>query len=332
MSNRQPNPEGRLTVGVDIGGTNVRAGLVDEQGNIVSEARRPTRALEGLEISLGMVKEAIREAMDKSKAQPSDIVGIGMGIPGIHRSEEGICVFSPNFKGWDNAQIAKPIADEFDLATYMQNDVATATLGEHQYGAGRGCQQVVMITLGTGIGGGAIVDGQLRLGATERFAEVGHMMILAGGPKCGCGNHGCWEALAGRDAIIERAMCLIQEGKKTSLIAAVKGNLDEITPALICQEAEKGDPVARRVIEETGMYVGLGIYNLMVLFDPEVVIVGGGIAQAGPILFDPIERTVRARSHMVSPEAKICPADLGDDAGIIGATVLVRQHLEEGRE
>jgi len=185
-----------------------------------------------------------------------------------------------------------------------------------------------MITLGTGIGGGVIIDSELRLGSSEGFSEVGHMTVEPNGRLCGCGNHGCWEAMAARDAIIDRAARAIQTGRATSL-AKYGQKLTELTPEVISDAAKGGDAIAREVLDETGMYLGIGVANLIQLYNPEVFIIGGGIAQAGDLLFDPIRRTVNARAQMVpATTCKIVPAALGDDAGVIGASVLVLDQLQ----
>jgi glucokinase len=253
---------------------------------------------------------------------------IGVGAAGSHKSSEGICVFSPNFAESRGVPILPPINAALGLPSFMLNDVAVQTLGEHTFGAGRGYDHVVMITLGTGIGGGAVIDGELRVGPTEGFAEVGHMIIEPDGPWCGCGNRGCWEALAARDAIVRRAVAKMQEGRQTAIAEMVEYRLGSITPALIARCAEHGDALATEVLSETGYYLGIGITNLIQLYNPEAMIVGGGIAQAGRLLFEPILRTVRARALMVpASTCRILPAQLGDDAGIIGAAVLAARGL-----
>jgi len=262
--------------------------------------------------------------MENHRVRVNDVCGIGMGVPGRHNSAEGICLFSPNLAGWVDVPVVEPIRKEFGLATYMLNDVKTATLGEHRFGAGKGFDHVVMITLGTGIGCGVISDGQLRLGSGEGFSEAGHMCIEVNGPLCTCGSRGCWEALAGRDAIIRRAIFALQHGHDSVLAGE-----PEITPATIQKAADSGDFVARRVMEETALYVGVGVSNLVQLYNPQVIIIGGGIAQAGELLFAPIRRVVKARAHMVpASTCEIRPAALGDDAGIIGGAVLVLKHME----
>jgi glucokinase len=320
--------ETRRHVGVDVGGTNIRAGVVDGAGRILGEARRPALAERGLRAAVERTIEAIFEAVDNAGFTPADVQGIGLGVPGAHRSREGICMYSPNFADSRGVPVAPPIQEALQLPTFMLNDVSVQTLGEHSFGAGRDYSYVVMITLGTGIGGGAIIDGELRIGPTEGFAEVGHMIIDPEGPFCGCGNRGCWEALAARDAIVRRAVEKIQRGRQTAIAEMVDYRLGSITPALIAHSAEQGDAVAIEVLAETGHYLGVGIVNLIQLYNPEVLIVGGGIAQAGRWLFEPILRTVRARSHMVpASTCRIVPSQLGDDAGVIGASVLAAREV-----
>ncbi len=319
----------RRYVGVDIGGTNLRAGVVDDTGRILGEARRPALAETGLRAAVARSIEAISEAIETAGLSVQDIRAIGAGVPGAHRAQEGICVYSPNFADSHGVPVLPPIQAAFDLPAFMLNDVAVQTLGEHRCGAGRGYSQMVMIALGTGIGGGAIIDGKLRVGPTEGFAEVGHMTIEADGPICGCGNRGCWEALAGRDAIIRRAIDKMQRGRQTTIAEMVDYRLGSITPALISRCAEDGDAVAIEVLAETGHYIGIGIANLIQLYNPQMLVVGGGIAQAGTRLFEPIMRTVRTRAIMVpAATCRIVRSQLGDDAGVIGAAMLAIQEMK----
>lgn len=325
----KPNPDAPYIAGVDIGGTNVRAGILDREARILCDARRPALAEQGMPQTLQQVVEALREAMQKQGVTAADLVGIGMGVPGLHDSERGICRFSPNFKDCHDVPVVPPIEKAMGVATFMLNDVKTATLGEHRFGAGKGARHMVMITLGTGIGGGVISDGELRLGSTEGFSEVGHMVIEVNGPKCGCGNHGCWEALAGRNAIIDRAVVKLQAGRESLLGERIEYDVNRVTPALIADCARDGDGLCREVLDETAHYIGVGLTNLITLYNPQVLVVGGGIAQAGEFLLGPAKRVVAARAMMVPAHtARIVPAELGDDAGIVGAAVLVMRRLE----
>jgi glucokinase len=313
----------RRYLGADIGGTNIRVGVVDEGGRILGEARRPALAETGLRAAVDRTVEAMLEAVGTAGLSTRDITAVGAGVPGSHRSREGICIYSPNFADSRGVPVLGPIKEALELPAFMLNDVAVQTLGEHRFGAGQGYSHVVMIALGTGIGGGAVIDGELRVGPTEGFAEVGHMTIDPNGHFCECGNQGCWEAHAGRDAIVRRAVARIQQGRQTAIAETVDYRLGSITPALIGRLADQGDEVALEVMAETGHYLGIGIANLIQLYNPEILVIGGGVAQAGRWLFEPIMRTVRARAHMVpASSCRIAPSQLGDDAGIIGASVL----------
>jgi glucokinase len=328
MASLEPNRDGKYIIGVDIGGTFIKAAALDRHGHIVSTAKRDARAMEGVAATMGEVVEAARAVMADAGADTGQVCGVGMGVPGRHRSDQGICVYSPNFAGWSNVQVVAPVEEALGLATYMRNDVKTAALGEHRFGAGRGYRFVVMITLGTGIGGAAIIDGQLRLGSSEGFAEVGHMCVDPNGPRCGCGSHGCWEAFAGRDGVIDRGLRAVQSGRETKLADAA-ASPEGLTPRAIAEAAGSGDQVAQEVLAEIGFYLGVGIANLVQLYDPEIVIVGGGIAGAGEWLFGPMRRTCRARARMVTFDPKrIVAAELGDDAGVIGASVLVLEQMQ----
>ena len=324
MSKYQPNLAGKYAVGVDVGGTNVRAAVIDIDGKILGDQQDDAKADEGLAVTQGQIIGVIEAAITSAGVAHEDIIGIGMGVPGRHNSADGIVIFSPNFKDWTNVQLLEPIAEHFGVACYMRNDVKTASLGEYRFGAGKGHDWVVMITLGTGIGGSLIAKGNLMLGSGEGFAEVGHMTVLPEGRLCNCGNHGCWEAMAGRDAIIERAWKKLQTGRASLLGELVQYDLKKITPAEISTAANGGDALAKEVLEETAMWVGIGIANLIQLYNPEVLIIGGGIAQAGDMLFSAIQRTVNWRSKMVdSSSTNIVPAALGGSAGVCGGAVLV---------
>ncbi|HEX2952256.1 MAG TPA: ROK family protein [Armatimonadota bacterium] len=330
MVDLMPNVKGTFAVGVDVGGTNIRAGVITREGKKLAEARRPARAMEGLAVTQQMIIEAAEEAMKNAEVNPAELMGIGMGVPGRHNSAAGIVLYSPNFAGWTDVPLLKKIEEHFQVGAYMRNDVKTASMGEYYFGAGKGYKYIVMITLGTGIGGSLIADGKLMLGSGEGFAEVGHMTVDPNGRLCGCGNHGCWEAMAGRDAIIERAWKRLQTGRPSLLGDITNYDLNKITPALIAKAANDGDALAKDVLDETAMWVGIGVANLIQVYNPEIFIIGGGISQAGDLLFSGIRRTANWRGKMVpATDVKIVPAALGDDAGIFGGATLVFEAAKE---
>jgi glucokinase len=308
------------TLGIDVGGTNVRAAVVDDGGKILADARRPARATEGFDASMPEILAAAQEALAQHKVSAA-----GLGFPGCHDSDRGVCLVSPNFdRSWWGRNITGPLSDALGIACRLLNDANAAALGEYTYGAGRDARNMVMITLGTGIGGAIILDGKILLGAAEGAGEIGHTIVDPNGPPCGCGNHGCYETLAARDAIIDRAVRKIQTGRKSSLARDIL-EIRKLTPERIAEHAEAGDAVAIEVMAETGYWVGIGLVNVVNLLNPDMIVIGGGIAQAGDILFDPVRRTVAARAIPYSLEkCRIEPALLGDDAGVIGAAVRAR--------
>ena len=323
------NPQKPYVIGVDIGGTNTRASVVAKDGGIVSEGHRPTKAMDGPDESIPQIIDAIREAIENAKVSASDICGIGMGVPGRHKSREGIVLWSPNFKDWAGLQLLQPFKDAFGVPVFMGNDVNVASLGEFRFGAGSGVNSMVMLTLGTGIGGGIILDGKLWKGANEGAGEIGHQIINPNGRLCGCGRYGDLESEANQGGIIERARRKIQMGRKTSLVHRVEGDPDALTPEIIAEAAFEGDELSLEVLQETGYFVGIGVANAINLLNPEMVVIGGGIARAGFVLWDPIMRTVKANALAEALEVcQVVPSELRDDAGILGGVTLVLEEME----
>jgi glucokinase len=243
-----------------------------------------------------------------------------------------VVFWSPNFPLWENVPVARQVGGPTHLPVTLLNDAKCAALGELGFGAARGARNMVMITVGTGIGGAFVVDGQLLLGPNGSIGEVGHHTIDPNGPLCGCGNHGCWERFCGRDAIVDRTVRLLQRGRPSALLEKVD-RPGEVTPALVAQAAAGGDALALEVVEETGFYIGVGVANLINIMNPEVFVIGGGIAQAGELLFGPIRRTVAARAVALQAKtARIVPAELGDNAGVMGAAARALQQAERSLE
>lgn len=322
--------DAKYVIGVDLGGTNVRAAVVDRDGKIHGEGRTDSKAMEGLNLTIGQIIESVKMAVKDSPVEMNEIGGIGMGVPGSHKSEEGIVIWSPNFKDWNGVQLLGPIKREMDLPAYMGNDANVAALGEYAFGAGRGAKIMVMFTLGTGIGSGLVINGKNYLGVTETAPEIGHHIILADGPRCSCGRYGCLESLARRDAIIDRAARKAHQGRHTSLVEKSSHDLRYVTPAMIAEAASEGDQVSIETLEETGYYIGIGVSNAINILNPDKIVIGGGIAQAGELLFGPIRRTVEVNAlYAPLQDCQILPAELGDDAGVLGGAAMVLQRMAE---
>lgn len=322
--------DAKYVVGVDLGGTNVRAAVVDRSGKIIGEGRTDSKAMAGLEVTVGQIVSAIQEALIDSKVSLAEVGGFGMGVPGTHKSAEGIVLWSPNFKDWDGVQLLAPISAAVKLPGCMGNDANVAALGEYAFGAGKGSLCMVMFTLGTGIGSGLIINGKNWVGVTETAPEMGHHIILADGPRCGCGRYGCVEALCRRDAIIDRAARKAHQGRATLLLEMSGHDLRYITPAMIAEAAGQGDAVSIETLEETGYYMGIAVANAINILNPDRIVIGGGIAQAGELIFDPIRRSVEVNALYAPLQAcRILPAELGDDAGMLGGAALMFQKLAE---
>ena len=312
-------------IGIDVGGTNVKIALVDEKGKIIYSNSVPTYAKMGYEYTVNNIKQAIRDLMKETNTTEKNIEGIGFDFPGQVDCKKGIVKLAPNIPGWVNVPIAQMIEEEFHIPTKIDNDVRCAALGELKFGAGKGCENFVCITVGTGIGSGLVINGKVVRGASNAAGEIGHIKLqMQGGPICGCGDTGCLEAFASGPSIVAMAQEYIKGGKSTKFreMAAAEGG--EITPYMVAKAAEEGDPVAKRIFEIVGEYIGIGLTSVINLLNPEKVIIGGGVAEAGDLLFDPIRKTIKERAMVVAGEAvEIVPAQLGNSAGVIGASMLV---------
>lgn len=311
-------------IGIDVGGTNVKIALVDDKGKIIYSNSVPTYAQMGYEYTVNNIKQAIKDLMKETNTKPSDIQGIGFDFPGQVDYKTGVVKLAPNIPGWVNVPIAKMIEDEFHIPTRIDNDVRCAALGELKFGAGKGCENFVCITVGTGIGSGLVINGKLVRGAANAAGEIGHIKLqMQDGPICGCGDTGCLEAFASGPSIVAMAQEYLKSGKSTKFreMAGVDG---EITPYIVAKAAEAGDPVAKRIFEKTGYYIGMGLVSVINLLNPEKVIIGGGVAEAGDLLLEPIRKTIKERAMVIAGNSvEIVPAELGNSAGVIGASMLV---------
>ena len=310
-------------IGIDVGGTNVKIALVDSDGKIGYSNTIPTRAEMGYEYTINNMKQAIRDLMTETKLSAKDIEGIGFGLPGQVDFKSGIVRLITNIPGWVEIPLAKMIEDEFHIPTRIDNDVRCAALGELNFGAGKGCENLICITVGTGIGSGLIINGRLVRGASNAAGEIGHIKLqMHDGPICGCGDTGCLEAFASGPSIVAMAEEYILGGKSTKYREMANGGA--ITPFIVAEAAKAGDPVARRIFTRMGEYIGIGMASVVNLLNPERIIVGGGVADAGDILLNPLKETIKNRAMKIAGETvQVVPAQLGNTAGVIGASLLI---------
>ncbi|HVZ79149.1 MAG TPA: ROK family protein [Gemmatimonadaceae bacterium] len=325
-------PAEHFIIGVDLGGTNIVAGAMPVDGSrTIAVNSIPTHAESGAEGVVdriaGLIDTVMREAQEQAGIPRDAFRGIGIGAPGPLDRERGLVIVAPNL-GWRNFPLRDRISSRFNLPTTLDNDANCATVGEWWRGAARGGRHVIGITIGTGIGGGLILDGKLFHGASDVAGEIGHTTIDLNGRHCKCGNYGCLEAYASGPAIATRAReVLVREGTDSLLPQMVHGDLDKITAETVYDAAKQGDPVAHEIVRDTARYLGAGVANLLNIMNADVVVVAGGVTRAGDRLFTPLRAEVRRRAFQPAVDAaRIVPGELPGTAGVVGA---VATHLME---
>ena len=321
-----------LCVGVDLGGTNLRAALVDVgTGQVVSDVRVPTLAAEGPPAVIERMATLISRAISEPGQSRQSVAAIGIGVPGLYDPSTNVVRFLPNLPTtWLNVPLGRSIEASVGLPTTLVNDSRAFILAEATFGAGRGGDTVVGMTVGTGIGGGAVIGGRLHLGLEGTAGEVGHSTVEPNGFLCGCGNRGCLEAYASGPAIATLGVRAIRQGRTTILRDLVENDLNQVSPEVIVRAADLGDAIAQQILDEAGGYLGIGVSNLITLFSPDAVIVGGGVAEAGEWVLRPIRAMVQRRCRVTPIDRiTIAKASLAGEAGVIGAAVWAGQRLAQ---
>jgi len=319
----------KYVIGVDVGGTNVKVGIIDLKGRIRKKRMFSTGNFSSRRGLINALVEDIRTVLGESGIEKKEVLGIGVGTPGLIDSRRGIIHYLVNIKGFEEVPLKKILEKRLRIPTFLDNDVNIMCLGELHYGNGSGGKNIVCVTLGTGVGGGIAIAGDLYRGSSFSAGEIGHITINEKGPYCNCGNRGCLEAYVGNSYIAKDAVRRLRKDKKSLIRRLVKGDFSKITPRIISEAAGKGDALAKKILIDTGERIGVGLANVINILNPEKVIIGGGVAEAGRILFDSIRASVDRRAMNVPAKAaKIIKARLGRDAGLIGAVALVRKELE----
>ena len=307
----------KYVIGIDLGGTKISTALSDFRGNILNNVVVKTKADEGEIPVLNRIISTIESVIDKEGISIDEVQAIGIGSPGPLNVSTGVIIDTPNLP-FKNFNVKKPIEEKFKVPVYLDNDANVATIGEFMFGAGKGKKNLVFMTVSTGIGGGAIIDGKIYRGSTFNALEIGHTTVEPEGPKCNCGNIGCLEALSSGTAIGKRGQEVADSEVETSL-----KQYDKITSYEVFLEAEKGDEEAKKIRDKALNYFGIGVANVVSIFDPEVVIIGGGVTQVGDILFNRVREVVTQRCFKIMADnCDIVPAGLGTDAGVVGAVAL----------
>ena len=313
--------------GVDLGGTKILAAVFDERGRQVSREKKSTKSDLGEAVVLQRVEECIHEALAAAALPHTAIAALGIGVPGLVDTNGEIVRVAPNL-GWQNVPLARLLSKRLDIPVTVVNDVQAGTLGVGEYGAGRGLKSFVCMFLGTGLGGGIVIDGQLYRGSTGMAGEVGHMAVIpVDGPKCGCGNRGCLEAVVSRSAIVRRIVREIKDGRKSVVKQLCDGDLTRIRSRILSTAYRQGDGLVREVIHEVCEYTGIGAAILINALNPQAVILGGGVIEAlGDRMLPRITKS--AWAHVIAPSReriRIKDTGLGDDAGILGAALAARR-------
>ena len=315
----------RLAIGIDIGGTKVAGGVVDGDGVITHRARRDTPHRS---TSPSVVEDTIVDVVDElMHIVGSDIAAVGIGAAGFVAADRATVVFAPHLS-WRHEPLQEALQKRVAAPISVDNDANAAVWAEWKFGAAQGETHVMMITLGTGIGGGILVNGHVQRGRFGIAGEFGHMQVVPGGHRCECGNRGCWEQYASGNALVReaRSLFLANSPIASDLLDRVEGRPGNLTGPLITEAARDGDPTARELLAEMGNWLGVGIANLAAAFDPGTFVVGGGVSAAGDLLLDSARETFKRRltGRGYRPEARIVAARLGNDAGLIGAADLAR--------
>jgi glucokinase len=310
----------KYVIGIDLGGTNIKGALLDFEGKIIEKYEIATLANAGPEAVAGRI---IQVAKILTKGIGDKIVGMGVGVPGQPDQSTGSVIFAPNLR-WRNVPIIPMLRPSLDFPMFLENDGNAAALGEKWCGAGRDAVNMAAITIGTGIGCGIIINRRLYRGSGGVAGEISHTVVLPDGPQCNCGKRGCLETLTAAPALIRQAQIAIDRGRTTSLAV-----VENLAAKDIFMAAENGDVVAGEIIQDMTHYLGLGLANLINILNPDLVAVGGGVSRAGELLFKPLrEKTLAYSLEAAARTARIVPAQLGNDAGSIGAGAVALQELE----
>jgi glucokinase len=317
------------TIGVDLGGTNIRFGLVSDAGEVSARTQCSTLGHEGAARTLQKILDGIGDTLAQA---PRGVRGIGIGSPGPLDSRRGVVITSPNIPGWRNIKLKALVEKRFGLPCKVENDANCAALAEHWVGAGRGVQDMLHYTLGTGVGGGAIVAGELLQGRDSTGGELGHVTVDPDGLVCGCGNRGCVETYASATWMVRRFEQRLRAGKPSVLLDEWRAGRLAITARVSQEAAERGDRAARELVEEAGRYLGIGVASMIVAFNPAVVSFSGGVARFGELLFGPMRAEIKRRAfRSMTRGLRIVRSRLGDKGGVIGAARALMLELERSR-
>ena len=314
-------------VGVDLGGTKILAGVFKTPQECIGIAKLSTKPQRGVEAVIERVARCVQDAVDEADLSLKQVAGVGVGAPGAVNSDSGSVIFAPNMEGWKDVPLKKQLEKHLGIPVFVENDCNIAALGVHVTELKSKPRNLVGIFVGTGIGGGIIINGDLYSGFNHTAGEIGHMVLDVSGPKCGCGNKGCFEALASRTAIFQQIKAGIKDGEKTILTEMLGNDLADLRSGDLRKAIRRGDKFVEKIVEGAAEYIGIGIANLVNILGPEVVVVGGGVIEA--LEDEMMSVIVETAQDYAMPgtmkDVEIVASKLGDSAGITGGAVLARR-------
>lgn len=316
-------------IGIDLGGTNIKAGIYSGDLKEILEISIPTEASQGSSHVLFRIREAIRILTLESNISLDKIIGMGIGIPGLLDPVEGLSIFSPNFPNWDHVHIVNEMKDYYDFPVVIDNDVRVNLYGEWLHGAGRGYNNLMLITLGTGLGSGIVNEGKVLYGTSYSAGEIGHMNMYRNGRPCKCGSSGCLGRYVSAIGMVNTFKEKLREGRTSIIQEWVNDDIEAIQAVMISEAYDLGDHLAIEVMHDTGNLLGFGLSNVVNMLNPEVIIVGGGMAAAGDRLLNTVRETVNKHSlKLSSSKCRIVQAELGNRAGTIGAASYAKGKIQ----
>lgn len=332
VSKNKSIPPKPLVLGLDLGGSKISTAVVNRQGEMLSRDHSLTPAARGPEAVIKAMVESMSTALIRASLTTAQLEAISIGAPGLSNPETGVVFTSPHLPGWQDVPLRQIIEDKMGVRTLLINDANAAALGEMYFGAAKGARNFICITFGTGIGGGIVIDGNIYAGSLGTAGEIGHMTIDTNGPRCDCGNTGCWETLASGTALAREARQQIAAGAETSILAQAAGDIDKVTAEVVHAAARQGDALAKELIAQISYYIGIGLANLINIFNPELMVIGGGLSNIGDMLLEPAYRLAGERAYQAPFNCvRFARAQLGGNSGVIGAAAYAFREIKKAK-
>jgi glucokinase len=322
-----------VTLGIDLGGTKILTSIINPQGEILSRDHSITPAAKGPEGVIEAILASAKRAFEEASVAIDTVTAVGVGAPGPSDPEAGILFTSPNLPGWKDVPLRDILQEKLKKKVFLINDGSAAALGEYYFGAAKGVNHFIYVTISTGIGGGIVIDGKILNGFKGMAGEIGHMTISDEGPPCHCGNQGCWEALASGTALAKAAKKEIELGADTTILSFADGKIESVTALAVQSAAEKGDSLANQLILKTAYYFGVGLANLINLFNPEMIVIGGGLSNMGDRLLKPAYEVAEKRAFNPAYRlVRFVRAALGRNSGVLGAAAHAYQQMKRKKQ